>query len=109
MVRVDERDFRIVAPRQVPAGDVRLSVVNRGPDDHELIIVRKKEGSELPLRSDGLTVDEDALGRANVGALEPGEPGTRELRVNLKPGHYELICNMAGHYLGGMERDLDVR
>ena len=47
--------------------------------------------------------------RSIAGALEPGEPGTRRLHVRLTPGHYELFCNMSGHYLGGMERELEVR
>jgi uncharacterized cupredoxin-like copper-binding protein len=102
LVRVTERDFHISAPKRVRAGDLRLSVRNRGPDSHELILVRL-HGARLPLRSDGLTVDEDAFERSTVGVLEPGEPGsTRELRVHLAPGGYELLCNMAGHYLGGM-------
>src|SRR2546423_6752468 len=61
-VRVNERDFRISAPKRISAGDVRLSVRNNGPDNHEVIVVRVR-GSELPLRADGLTVDEDALER----------------------------------------------
>jgi uncharacterized cupredoxin-like copper-binding protein len=99
---VSERDFHISAPKRVPAGELRLSVRNKGPDSHELILVRL-HGTRLPLRSDGFTVDEEALTRSIVDALEPGEPGTtRELRVHLTPGRYELLCNMAGHYLGGM-------
>lgn len=107
VVRVSERDFRINAPERMPAGDVVLSVHNRGPDDHELIVVRSN-GSELPFRADGLTVDEDAV--RSVGTLEAGQPGaTRKLRVRLKPGRYEMVCNMSGHYLGGMEREFEVR
>jgi uncharacterized cupredoxin-like copper-binding protein len=26
--------------------------------------------------------------------------------VKLRPGRYELFCNMAGHYLGGMRAQL---
>ncbi len=48
-VKVTERDFRIQAPRELAAGDVRLSVHNEGPDMHELIIVREGSGP-LPLR-----------------------------------------------------------
>ena len=40
-VRVTERDFRISAPPQLAAGDVRLAVHNRGPDDHEFIVIRR--------------------------------------------------------------------
>ena len=108
VVRVTERDFRISSPKRVSAGDVRLSVLNRGPDAHELIIVRTQD-SDLPLRPDGLTVDEEALERATIGVLEPGAPGSiRHLHVHLAPGQYELICNMSGHYLGGMRARLTV-
>ena len=108
VIDVNERDFRISAPRKVSPGDVVLSVKNRGPDDHELIVA-KVGRSNLPFRRDGLTLDEDAAERSIVGALEPGEPGTRRLRVRLTPGRYLLICNMFGHYLGGMDRELEVR
>jgi uncharacterized cupredoxin-like copper-binding protein len=57
----------------------------------------------LPLRTDGLTVDEDAVEPETVAALEPARPGTvRELEVTLRKGYYEVFCNMAGHYMGGM-------
>jgi uncharacterized cupredoxin-like copper-binding protein len=108
-VRVQERDFRItVAPARVRAGTVRLVLHNKGPDTHELLIVRSA-GPDLPLRSDGLTINEAALDRATVGVIEGREPGTSEqLLVHLKPGRYELFCNMAGHYLGGMRAELVV-
>jgi uncharacterized cupredoxin-like copper-binding protein len=99
---VVERDFRISAPARVAAGEVDLSVRNAGPDDHELIVVRT-DGGQLPLRADGVTIDEESLSAIEAGALEPGPSGSvRHLRMTLEPGRYELFCNMAGHYLGGM-------
>jgi uncharacterized cupredoxin-like copper-binding protein len=84
-------------------------VKNRGPDDHELIVVRADDG-RLPLRGDGLTVDEEALERSAAGVLEPGDPGSlRTLDVHLVRGRYVLFCNMSGHYLGGMRAVLVVR
>jgi uncharacterized cupredoxin-like copper-binding protein len=83
-------------------------VRNRGPDLHELLVVRRGS-APLPLRQDGITVDEDAVKQATVGGLEAAETGVRQLRVRLAPGRYELFCNMAGHYLGGMKSDLVVR
>jgi uncharacterized cupredoxin-like copper-binding protein len=106
-VRVIERDFAISAPRRLHAGDIRLSIRNKGPDDHEFIVVRAQDPG-LPLRADGLTVDEDALEGATAGALEPAPPGVHELRVHLEPGRYELLCNMSGHYMGGMHTPLVV-
>ena len=105
---VRESDFSICAPKRVPAGDVVLRVDNRGPDQHELIVVRAA-GPELPLRTDGLTVNEEAVQRAEAGTLEPGAPGAvRDLRLHLAPGRYVLLCNMAGHYMGGMHADVVV-
>jgi uncharacterized cupredoxin-like copper-binding protein len=109
-VRISERDFKIsAAAYQLRAGDTDLSVRNSGPDAHELIVVRETD-TGMPLRPDGLTIDEDAVERTTVGALEPGQPGgVRHLRVHLIPGRYLLFCNMAGHYLGGMHTELVVR
>ncbi len=108
-VRVKEQDFRIaVTPARVRAGTVRLLLHNQGPDTHELLIVRSPSAA-LPLRSDGLTVNEAALDRATVGVIEGKQPGTaEEVLLHLKPGRYELFCNMAGHYLGGMRAALVV-
>jgi uncharacterized cupredoxin-like copper-binding protein len=106
-VRVLERDFKISAPNRLRPGAVDFSIHNRGPDDHEFIVVRIGH-RPLPLRKDGLTVDEDAVEKETVGALEPAAPGVERLRVHLKPGSYELICNMSGHYMGGMHARLDV-
>ena len=106
VVRVTERDFRISAPKHVRSGDLVLSVKNRGPDAHELIVVRDRS-SRLPLRRDGATVNEEKLEPVTAGALEPGQPGSRRtLRVHLAPGTYELFCNMSGHYRGGMHTKL---
>jgi len=100
-VRVVESDFRITAPTHVKSGEVLLSVHNKGPDAHELLVVRTD--GPLPLRADGTTVDEDLIDPELAGVLEPGEPdSTRVLRVHLEPGHYRFFCNMSGHYLGGM-------
>jgi uncharacterized cupredoxin-like copper-binding protein len=108
VVHISERDFKISAPSVVNAGDHVLEVDNHGPDDHELIVLREGK-RHAPFRADGLTLDEDAVEPAIAGALEPQEPGTHELRVHLKPGRYVLFCNMSGHYLGGMDKDVEVR
>jgi uncharacterized cupredoxin-like copper-binding protein len=109
VVRVTESDFKIAAPKRLSAGDVVLRVRNRGPDAHELLVIRLGPKG-LPFRGDGLTVDEDAVERSEVGVLEPGDAGdARNLEVHLAPGRYVLLCNMSGHYLGGMRRVVVVR
>ena len=108
VVHVKESDFRIqIRPKQVRAGNVRLVVENDGPVTHELMVARGGT-SHLPLRSDGLTVDEDAV--PSAGEVEGAHPGrVHELRLHLSPGRYQLFCNMAGHYLAGMHAELVVK
>jgi hypothetical protein len=72
VLRVGERDFAISAPK-VPAGDAVLRVKNAGPDDHELLVVRADQGP-LPLRGDGLTVDEEASSARRPVCSSPGTP-----------------------------------
>jgi uncharacterized cupredoxin-like copper-binding protein len=109
LVAVSEADFKISATHGLTAGDVVFRVHNKGPDQHEFIIARSPS-AVLPIRKDGVTIDEETLEKAEVGALEPGAPGvTRELKVNLAPGRYVLFCNMTGHYMGGMHSTLVVR
>jgi uncharacterized cupredoxin-like copper-binding protein len=106
---VSERDFHIASPGTLRAGAVTFRVHNKGPDSHELILVRVGS-SALPLRRDGLSVDEDALEHETAGSLEPGQPGvTRDLKVRLTRGRYEFLCNMSGHFMGGMHSVLVVR
>lgn len=107
---VTERDFHISAPAQLPAGEVDFAVTNRGPDAHEFIVVRKAaDRPRLPLRADGLTVNEEKIAHREVGSLEPSDPTTRHLTVDLKPGTYEMFCNMDGHYMAGMHHQFVVR
>jgi uncharacterized cupredoxin-like copper-binding protein len=110
-VPVKLRDFRIKAPEHAAAGETTLAVRNKGPMFHELLVIRydEEEQGEMPMRRDGVTVDEDGLGDAVVGVLEPEPAGDHSLKVDLEPGEYYLICNMAGHYLGGMEAELEVQ
>jgi uncharacterized cupredoxin-like copper-binding protein len=108
VVRIAEGDFHVKAPNRLPAGEVELTVENKGPDDHELIVARIGK-SELPYREDGLTLDEDGMESSIAGALEPEEPGSHRLKVRLEPGRYLLFCNMSGHFLGGMKKEVEVR
>jgi uncharacterized cupredoxin-like copper-binding protein len=108
VIHVSERDFHISAPSTVSTGNLLLRVKNEGPDSHEFIIVRMAD--RLPLRADGLTVNEETLQPNTVGLLEPGETGAlRDLRLHLTPGTYQFFCNMAGHYMAGMHGRLVVQ
>ena len=108
LVRVTERDFQISAtPTHFAAGDIQLVLRNKGPDTHELILVRSR--ARLPLRPDGMTVDEQRLSVLTVGSIEGTGPGSEgRVHLHLAPGRYELFCNMAGHFMAGMHAELVV-
>lgn len=109
VVPITESDFHISAPSTLKTGNYTLRVANKGPTYHEFIVAPTRSGS-LPLRPDGLTVDEEAIERSEPGSLEPGAPGAvRDLTLHLKPGRYILFCNMEGHYMAGMHTELTVR
>ena len=108
-IQVSERDFAIsLSPKRIAAGSVVFHVANRGPDRHEFIVVRVPRGG-LPLRTDGMTISEEKLAPETAGGLEPAESGAlRDLSVKLRPGKYEVFCNMSGHFMAGMHAMLVV-
>jgi caa(3)-type oxidase subunit IV len=110
LVDVREISYRIkVSQDTVPAGPVTFHVVN-GADDmlHEFIIVKTDlEATDLPLDPVTSRVNEDAI--EIVTSQDNIEPAhSRDINVNLDPGHYVLICNLPGHYLQGMMVDFHV-
>ena len=108
-LHITERDFHISVPKHVASGNLTVTVVNKGPDDHELIIVRATT-AHLPLRPDGLTANEEKLTPIIALTLEPAAPGSvRTAHVHLRPGRYVIFCNMAGHFMAGMRTTLVVR
>jgi hypothetical protein len=109
-IGVTERDFHIsTSIAQVSPGEVSLRIQNRGPDEHELIVAPERRGG-LPMRSDGFTVNEEAVQNSEPGSIPPQRPGgTEYLKLQLRAGRYVLFCNMEGHYMGGMHIDLVVR
>ena len=95
--------------KSVPAGPVVFEVSNDSKKlVHEMIVVAVA-GPDSPLPYDTKTdrVIEskvDHLGEASD--LNPGERKT--LRLTLKPGTYDLICNQPDHYHAGMKATLNV-
>ena len=90
------------------AGDVTFSVENKGANKHEFVIVQADTKADaLPVGTDDL-VDESAF--TPVDELEDIEPGAKgTLTVNLKAGHYVILCNIESHYGKGMHTDLQVQ
>jgi len=109
-VRLEDFKLRRDVP-VVPAGTVVLHVLNEGPTTHEVSVIRTDRAPDkLPLRRDGLTINEDAPGMDFINEAEGLDIGDRRtLALHLPAGNYVLYCNMDGHYLGGMHASLTVR
>jgi uncharacterized cupredoxin-like copper-binding protein len=111
-VEVHESDFKLTTSTVlVPAGLVTFRVHNSGPSTHEFNVDRTDVAADaLPLRADGLSVNEDSKRLKNVGGADDIRMGaTQDLTLNLAPGHYVLYCNLEGHYLGGMYAIVQVK
>jgi len=111
IVPVSLKDYRIVSSiASVPAGVVSFDVHNRGPSTHEFVVFQTtRPPDRMPLGSDGLTIDEDSSLVRPIGEMAQVDIGeTGRLVLRLTPGTYVLVCNMEGHYLGGMHFSLVV-
>lgn len=95
--------------QDLAAGATTFAVHNVGVTMHEFVVFRTDlPPDQLPLTSDGLEVDEDAL--EALGEVEDVLPGTsQEFTVTLTPGAYVAICNIETHYGAGMRTSFTVR
>jgi len=84
----------------VPEGKVTFSATNMGHVKHELMIER----TPLKMEGPGRPVEDAAQGM--IEDMGPGESGKMTLR--LKPGKYELFCNVPGHYAAGQHTEFTV-
>jgi uncharacterized cupredoxin-like copper-binding protein len=91
-------------PSQVAAGSVTFKVRNAGSINHEFVVLRTNKKASQLLK--GNEADESG-NVGEIGNLDPGQ--TKSLKLDLKAGHYALICNLTGHYKLGQHADLTVR
>ena len=78
----------------VKAGKVNFAVENQGAMMHGLAIVK------APAVAPGGMLDESTF-LASGDHLAAGASGT--VSADLKPGDYELVCHLAGHYAAGQK------
>lgn len=92
------KEFKVIpATKTAKAGKVTFVVSNIGKINHELIVVK----TDVPPGK----LEENAKHRVSekgaVGEVEVHHGQTRKLTLTLKPGKYQLFCNLAAHYSAG--------
>jgi uncharacterized cupredoxin-like copper-binding protein len=100
-IAVTLKDFAIApAVTTAPTGKVSFDITNDGPSVHEFeVLATDAEPDALPVDSGVAQTQESEI----VDEVENIAPGTSaELSVDLDPGSYVIICNIAGHYGAGM-------
>jgi uncharacterized cupredoxin-like copper-binding protein len=105
-VKVSIANFKIKpATSSTSAGKTTFVVKNSDAMVHELVVIKtNRKAGDLPVN--GAVASE----KGKVGAARDIAKGqTKRVTVNLKKGHYALICNIPGHYKGGMFADFTVR
>lgn len=98
-------EFSLVpTPTSVNAGPITFQVVNKGKILHEMVIVPAKSAASLK-QPDGTGSEADSPGE--VPDVAAGASGT--VTVTLPAGNYVLLCNLPGHFAGGMYASLTVK
>jgi uncharacterized cupredoxin-like copper-binding protein len=89
----------------VKAGKVKLTLDNEGKIEHEVVLLKGGQAAGS-LKVKGGRVSEDT----SVGEVSETAAGAKKsVTLDLQPGRYVLVCNIAGHYQGGMFGTLTVR
>jgi uncharacterized cupredoxin-like copper-binding protein len=87
VLRITLDEYRIRPENlEVPAGRIHLEATNTGRLTHNLVIesMEHEEGEEPTL-----------YGRTDT--LHPGQHGSEQAPITLKPGTYRLTCSIANH------------
>jgi uncharacterized cupredoxin-like copper-binding protein len=105
------------APNSVTAGDVKITAVNNGKLQHEIVVVRADAASALPKKSDGSVDEEKIAESAKQGEIEDVAAGTtKSATIALTAGNYVIFCNVVdgkapntiSHFQKGMSSTLTV-
>jgi uncharacterized cupredoxin-like copper-binding protein len=88
------------------AGKATFVITNRGTITHEVNVIRVAGPTVVLPR--GRTPGQ-VLERGKIAAAEGLRAGRHtSLSVVLKPGRYQLFCNIPGHYMSGMRTTITV-
>jgi uncharacterized cupredoxin-like copper-binding protein len=106
-VTVELKDYSITdTPATIKAGTIKFGIRNSGAMLHEFDLIK------TDLAPDKLEIDTAAAKAKTDGLVKQvqniGVGKVATLSADLAPGHYVIICNVAGHYQLGMRAELTV-
>lgn len=93
-----------VKPGTVPAGKVTITASNTGTIEHEVVVLKTDTPYDQLAVTDGRVSEDDSVGEISEFAAGTSESVT----LDLAPGNYVLVCNIADHYSMGMRAPLVV-
>jgi uncharacterized cupredoxin-like copper-binding protein len=92
-----------VSSARAAAGKVTFTVHNAGRAPHEFVVLRTDKPAA------GLGGGSRVSEKGNVGETGDIASGaSKSVTLDLRPGHYSLVCNLPGHYKLGMHTDFTV-
>lgn len=100
----DVREWAInLTAAKAEAGEVTFTITNYGTIQHEFLVVRTDHPiGGIPVRSEN-RFDEEEPGIIVVDEIPEFDVGTTgTVALDLEPGAYQVVCNIAGHYQKGM-------
>lgn len=104
--RMVEWDILPLTATKATATRVTFVVRNAGKLTHEFVVMKTaKAAGSLAAPTARKAPETGAVGE--IERIKPGE--VKRLTLNLKKGHYSLICNLAFHYGRGQFVDFYVR
>ena len=98
IVKVKLSEFKVVpSVKTVPAGKVTFVVANVGKINHEMVVVKTNVApGKLKENGEHEVSEKGAVGESVV---DHGKAG--KVTLTLKPGKYQLLCNLPSHYTAG--------
>lgn len=98
-VSVKLKEFKVIPSiKTVKAGKVTFVVSNVGKINHELVVLKTNvPAGKLKENKDHEVSEASSVGE--VGEVDHGT--TKQGTLTLKPGKYQLICNLPSHYSAG--------
>ena len=86
----------VIAATDYAAGEVTFNATNDGEFPHEFVVIAGDGYASLPLADNGEVLEDELAPGAIIGRTERFEPGqSMSLTVELEPGNYVLLCNIA--------------